>query len=212
MKTLPTMRHHLRDQRGFTAAELLVAMGLSAVAAVVIYSVFFSTRDTYFDTRVAAETQSDSRTVLSLLSQDLRSAGSNPMQTGAVQRLPVANGTAVRIQNDADGNGVINAAGEPAEDVTWSYDGDAESVLRTTPQGAATLLTNVTGFQFVYLDAGGNALFRLDRHREGRLEGRGDTVVVRRAPSSLCLSHVGLQFSGSSPPRNQGRVIAIDRR
>jgi prepilin-type N-terminal cleavage/methylation domain-containing protein len=162
------MNRLLREQRGFTAAELLVAMALSAVAAVVIYSVFFSTRGSYFDTRDVADTQSNSRNVISLLSQDLRSAGSNPRLTGAVQRLPVANGVAVRIQNDADGSGVINAIGEPAEDVTWSYDEDAETVVRTTPEGATTLLTDVTNLQFAYLDAAGNALGPLPLTPENR--------------------------------------------
>ena len=153
-----SIQSRLRDRRGFTAAELMVAMGLSAVAAVIIYSVFFSTRNAYFDTRGISEAQSDSRTVIGLLSQDLRSAGSDPRQSGLLQRLPAADLTSVRVQNDADASGFINASGEPAEDITWSFDADNGTVLRTTPDGAAVLLDGVTDLQFAYLDAGGNAL------------------------------------------------------
>lgn len=159
MKRSLTSTRGLRDERGFTAAELLVAMGLSAVAAIVIYSVFFSTRGAYFDSRAVAETQSDSRTVMGLMGQDLRSAGSNPRgQAGIVQRMPVADLTSVRVQNDADGNGLIDAVGEPAEDVTWSFDPDSGSITRSTPQGVATLLTRVADLRFTYLDAAGNPL------------------------------------------------------
>ncbi|NNK48750.1 MAG: prepilin-type N-terminal cleavage/methylation domain-containing protein [Gemmatimonadetes bacterium] len=161
------MKKLIRDRRGFTAAELLVAMGLGAVAAVIIYSVFFSTRNAYFDTRGVSEAQSDSRSVLSLMSQDLRSAGSDPRRIG-LQRLPIADLDDVRVQNDADGDGVIDAAGEPAEDVTWSFDAAAGTVIRTTPQGANVLLNNVTGLQFTYLDAAGNALGPLPLSAENR--------------------------------------------
>ena len=178
MKEKKTMNRLLREQRGFSAAELLVAMALSAVAAIVIYSVFFSTRSSYFDTRDVAETQSDSRNVLSLLAQDIRSAGSNPGLPAPVQRLPLASGIAVRIQNDADGSGFINAVGEPAEDVTWSFDGDAETVVRTTPEGAATLLTNVTDLQFIYLDVSGNPLGPLPLTPEDRNLVRAVNVLL----------------------------------
>ena len=178
MKEKKTMNRLLREQRGFSAAELLVAMALSAVAAIVIYSVFFSTRSSYFDTRTVAETQSDSRNVLSLLAQDIRSAGSNPGLPAPVQRLPLASGIAVRIQNDADGSGFINAVGEPAEDVTWSFDGDAETVVRTTPEGAATLLTNVTDLQFIYLDVSGNPLGPLPLTPEDRNLVRAVNVLL----------------------------------
>jgi prepilin-type N-terminal cleavage/methylation domain-containing protein len=161
------MRNPIRDRRGFTAAELLVAMGLGAVAAVIIYSVLFSTRDAYFDTRGVSEVQSDSRSVVGLMSQDLRSAGSDPRRIG-LQRLPIADQASVRVQNDADGNGVINANGEPAEDVTWSFDPDNGTIVRTTPQGAAVLLGNVTALQFTYMDAAGNALGPLPLSAENR--------------------------------------------
>lgn len=161
------MRNPIRDRRGFTAAELLVAMGLGAVAAVIIYSVLFSTRDAYFDTRGVSEVQSDSRSVVGLMSQDLRSAGSDPRRIG-LQRLPIADQASVRVQNDADGNGVINANGEPAEDVTWSFDADNGTIVRTTPQGAAVLLGNVTALQFTYMDAAGNALGPLPLSAENR--------------------------------------------
>ena len=178
MKQRKIMNRLLREQRGFTAAELLVAMALSAVAAVVIYSVFFSTRSSYFDTRDIANTQSNSRNVMSLLAQDLRSAGSNPRLTGAVQRLPVADGAAVRIQNDADGSGVINAVGEPAEDVTWSWDADAETIVRTTPEGATTLLGDVTNLQFIYLDAAGAPIGPLPLTPEDRDLVRAVNVIL----------------------------------
>ena len=178
MKKSTTMNRVLREQRGFTAAELLVAMALSAVAGIVIYSVFFSTRSSYFDTRDIAMTQSDSRNVMSLLAQDLRSAGSNLRLSGAVQRLPVADDIAVRIQNDADGSGFINAVGEPAEDVTWTFDAAAETVVRTTPQGATTLLGDVTNLQFSYLDAAGNPLGPLPLTPENRDLVRAVSVVL----------------------------------
>ena len=158
----------LRDRRGFTAAELLVAMGLSAVAAVIIYSVFFSSRNAYFDTRQVSEVQSDSRAVMSLLAQDLRSAGSDPRQSGLLQRLPVAAQNSVRIQNDADGSGSINAGGEPAEDVTWTFDPNDGTLTRATPDGAAVVLAGVTDLQFAYLDVGGNALGPLPLTPENR--------------------------------------------
>ena len=150
-------RHGTRN-RGFTLVEVMVALTLSAIGSAVIYSVFFSSRNSYFDTRQIAEVQSDSRAVIGLLAQDLRSAGSNPREVGAVQRLPFAGTDQVRVQSDADGSGFINAVGEPAEDVTWIFDPNTETITRNTPAGAATLLTDVISLQFSYLDVNGNLL------------------------------------------------------
>lgn len=77
---------HMRDQRGFTLVELLVAMALSLVvmsAVVTILTVFLN--DTKYD-GLRDQAQDDSRTMVDQLSHDLRSAASpKPNNTGLLQ-------------------------------------------------------------------------------------------------------------------------------
>jgi prepilin-type N-terminal cleavage/methylation domain-containing protein len=142
---------------GFTLVELLVAIGLTAVATTVVFTVFISTQGMYYDTRTMTANQSESRVVLGMLSQEIRSAGSDALNRG-VQRIAFAADDTLRIQSDLNGDGVLNSVDEPAEDVTYYYDPADETLVRRTGAGDIPMMTDVAAFRFRYLAADGTSL------------------------------------------------------
>ena len=147
----------LRDPRGMTVMELMVAFSLAAVAAAVVYTVFISTQGSFVATRNETEHEQDARVVLGILTQEIRSAGSDVRGIG-LDRFAIAHGDTLRVQSDLDGDGVLSAVDEPSEDVTWYHDSGNGSLVRRTGAGDATVLRDVTAFSFRYLDGTGAAL------------------------------------------------------
>ncbi len=141
---------------GFTLVEMMVALSLMAVAGLVVFSIFVSSQNSFYDTRQALQSQSDSRVVLSMLGQDIRSAGSDLQ--GGIQGLMFCDADSLRILSDLNVNGIIEAAAEPAEDVTWIYDATNDRLLRRTPTGQMVLVDDVQSFGIEYLDAAGNVI------------------------------------------------------
>lgn len=172
--------HARRDARGFTIVEMVVAISLAAVATAVIFTIFVSTQSMYYDTRTMMETQSDSRIVFGLMSQEIRSAGSDVRNVG-VQRLVYAADDTLRIQSDINGDGVLNSVDEPAEDVTYLYDGVEETLVRRTGSGDMLLMSDVVGMQLRYMAANGTNLgpLPLDTAQRARVRAIGITVDFR---------------------------------
>lgn len=151
-----SIRHHTArtDRRGFTMAEVLIAIALAGVAGTVIFSVFFSTQGMYYDTREMMNAQSDTRITLGMMSQEIRSAGSDVNDIG-VERLVICAGDTLRVQSDLDLDGTIEGASEPSEDVTWYYDHANDALVRETASGTMNVMEGVTFFGLNFLDQDG---------------------------------------------------------
>lgn len=169
------MSKRLGDERGLTLMELMIALTLTAIASAVVYTIFVSTQGNFASTRGVTERQQDARVVIGLISQDVRSAGSDVLGIG-IERMAIAAADTVRIQSDLDGNGVIDALTEPAEDVTWFFDAGSGNVVRRTAAGDAAILRNVTDFRLRYLDAAGAPLAALPLVPEDRARVRAVTL------------------------------------
>jgi prepilin-type N-terminal cleavage/methylation domain-containing protein len=154
------MSARLGDERGLTLMELMIALALTAIASAVVDTIFVSTQGNFASTRGVTERQQDARVVIGLISQDVRSAGSDVLGIG-IERMAIAAADTLRIQSDLDGNGVIDALTEPAEDVTWFFDAGSGNLVRRTAAGDAAILRNVTDFRLRYLDAAGAPLAAL---------------------------------------------------
>jgi len=142
------------SRRGFTLVEMMIALALAGVAATVVFSIFVSTQSMYYDTRNQMEAQADSRVVLGMMSQEIRSAGSDVTSIG-VERLVTCAGDTVRVQSDLDSDGVIEGAAEPSEDVTWFYNASAQTLVRSTAAGQMDVMGDISFFGLNFLDAQG---------------------------------------------------------
>jgi prepilin-type N-terminal cleavage/methylation domain-containing protein len=151
------MHRQLSSRRGFTMVEMMIGLALAGVAATVLFSLFVSTQGMYYDTRNQMEAQADTRVVLGMMSQEIRSCGSD-VTTIPLERMVVCAGDTLRVQSDLDSDGVLEGAVEPSEDVTWYYNASNESLVRSTAAGQMEVMTNVSFFGLNFLDAQGNEL------------------------------------------------------
>jgi type II secretory pathway component PulJ len=142
-----------------TLVEMMVALTIFAVAMTVIFSFLLNSRRTYSDISDRVEYQQTARATLSLITQEIRSAGCNP--GGALfDDFVVAGDDWLHFQRDLNGNGVIDPVAQPGEDVFYLYQDEPEMVWRRGGDGAGwqVLLRNVTAMNFTYFDEEGNQL------------------------------------------------------
>lgn len=135
----------IKDQRGFTISELLVAAGLSLGVMASIYGVFRTNLHTVKVQEGRMEASEYAMAVLDNMVREIRNAGyfptgtacANVSNTGGIVATPSS--SSLRIVYDTNGDGACE------EDVSFSYDGT--NVLRN-----AQSLTdgNVTALQFTY--------------------------------------------------------------
>ena len=169
---------NLRNERGFTLAELLVA---TMITTVVLGGAVMMTSQVQASFRRQIEEsagEQEGRYALEWISRLIRAAGNNPFNlplvVGGTAACPVA-GTAyswvfidpnadkinndVRLQTDANPpDGILGGAGctQANEDVTVSYDPNTRSITfhDNNIGGAATVRTDavVNGLLFVFKD------------------------------------------------------------
>lgn len=99
-----------RGERGFSLTEALIAMAILAISISILGSTLAQSARLNKQQRVQAELQESARTCLTLVTQQLRSAGWNPRQvTGLTPLAPTPSGSTaveqVRIRADLDGDG-----------------------------------------------------------------------------------------------------------
>jgi type IV pilus assembly protein PilW len=155
----------IKNQKGFTLTELLVAMGLSLIVLGAVYGVYRVQAHTVRAQEFKMEAQEDARAALDMMTREIRNAGFFPV--GACPQsvnngLVAATPAILQFVYDADGNGNCTgtvATGQPAdENVTYALTGG--NITRAVNGGAAPPLTagNVTNtIMFTYFDNAGIA-------------------------------------------------------
>jgi prepilin-type N-terminal cleavage/methylation domain-containing protein len=146
------------NQGGLTLVELIVTVIILGIVLVVVNQVFFSSTRLYGSTSTRANQQMSARAGLSVMANELRTAGCDPsIPPAGIQAILSAAGDTVRVQSDLTGDGAIQTA-EPSEDVMYYYDAGQQAVMRDPGTGPEVMIPNVTGCQFTYFDVDNNAL------------------------------------------------------
>ena len=131
--------------RGLSTMETLAGMGLTLILLAAVYTFQGAQLKVLRAQNVYADSQNVTRTVIDLMSRELRMATYGVKQ-GIIQATP----TSIRFQQDLNGDGLIAGAGE---DVTYTFaDGQ---ITRTDGLNApVTLVSNVpsNGFSILYFD------------------------------------------------------------
>ncbi len=176
------------DQRGFTLAELLVAVAMIGLVMAGLLTLLTTGSVSYLTGTNQVATQSALRLTLERMTREIREAGYNttglplctppPVPAPCMDSIINATATSFTIQNDWNGNGLIQPAivvpvafafgnVQRGEQTTYSIAG---STLQRQESGvdaaAQTLVTNVAQASlggaaqpfFQYLDADGNVL------------------------------------------------------
>lgn len=150
------------DRDGMTMVEMLVALSIFAVVATVVFGFLTSSRGTYGKTRDLAQQQQALRSVLSLMTREIRTAGCD--STGAeitgIEGIVVADALQLRCRMDLDADG--STLGQD-EDITYTFLPAAGELQRTSGASAPqTILSNqrhgLQQVQFDYFDRQGNPL------------------------------------------------------
>jgi type IV pilus assembly protein PilW len=147
------MVFQLLNERGtVTVAELLAAIVMTAAAMGAMYSVMIAQNQVFSAQDRAVEMEQTARTIMNMISRDLRMAGYNPVRGISFNGItfdPVQ----LHIQADLNGNGIRT---DTNEDITYSFDAANRRLLRTAPN-SIIVFQNIQDFTFSYLDSNGNA-------------------------------------------------------
>jgi type II secretory pathway pseudopilin PulG len=140
---------NLRDQRGFTLSELLVAAGLSLAVMAAIFGIFRSQTHTIKGQESRMEAHEYAMAILDVMVREIRNTGYFPAGTacGNVSNTAgVASATTsgFSLVYDKDGSGTC---GGDDEVVTFAYNSVSKDVTRNSQ---ALSEGNVTAVQFVY--------------------------------------------------------------
>ncbi len=137
----------LKDQRGFTLSELMVAAGLSLAVLASIYGLFRSQTHTIKGQEGRMEAHEYAMAVLDLMVREIRNAGyfpngtacTNVSNTAGIVSTPTAQ--SFRLVYDTNGDGSCE------EDVSFTYDSVNKNILRN---GSALTDGNATDVQFIF--------------------------------------------------------------
>ncbi len=150
----------MNNKKGFTLAEAMVALLLSAIIIAAVYTVFATQEKIYSVQDQICEMQQNCRVGLDRMVKDLRMAGYDPSGS-TTAGIVTAKANFIRIIADLDGDGIIDAD----EDISYYlYDSgnDNDLDLGRKIRGASVqpLVENISssGLQFRYFDVSSNEL------------------------------------------------------
>ena len=156
------MSRVLRDQRGYTLAELLVSAAVIAFIMAALLSLLMSGQQSYATGAGRAEAQQNARLVIERMVRELRTAGHDPQATGTFAGVTALGaGTGFVIRNDWSGNGAIDAALATTVDgvnhgemITYTFTGTTLTRQESVIDAAAVTVTDrISSVTVTYLDA-----------------------------------------------------------
>jgi prepilin-type N-terminal cleavage/methylation domain-containing protein len=176
----------MKDCRGFTVVELMIALALLAVVLAGIYTTFGSQERAYILQDQMAEMNQNARVALEFMSKDIRNAAFDPtaaIATGAGAGIETATATSIVFTQDVTEDGDLD---DEAEYVGYRFDAANDEIDRCTGGGACgaweSFTDQVQNLQFNYVladETSTQAPGVLDEIREVEIQ-----VVARRKAHS----------------------------
>ena len=139
------------NNRGFTLAELLIGLFVSAIVMTTILSAYYSQNKSYAVQEQVAAMVQNLRAAMDIMIREIRMAGYDPTGT-ANAGIVTANTTSINITEDLDGDGSV--AGD--ENITYALadsDGDGDNDLERNNN---LIAENIDALDFFYLDETGS--------------------------------------------------------
>jgi Tfp pilus assembly protein PilW len=148
--------------------ELILAMGLSTLILIAIYSVFTITSKNFTTQNATASAQQSLRTAIGLMARDIRAAGLDPIDTDSFG-VEHATRTKIRITADSidSGTGEFNGTVDETNFERITYEFQGNQIVQTLYEGTASanlapLISNINNVQFSYLAADNSDLIDND--------------------------------------------------
>jgi type IV pilus assembly protein PilW len=159
-----TTANILREKKGFSLVELVVALVISSVVSMGVYGVFVTSSRSYTTQGVTVDVQQNVRAAMEIMLQDIRAAGLDPTANGNFG-IELAETAKLRFTSDSidaglgDFNGVLDDTN--SERVTYVLQGTRLNQILdedTDNENSAPLIGDVQNLQFTYFDTDGNQL------------------------------------------------------
>lgn len=142
----------LRDERGRTIAELLTTLVMTLIGMAALYSMLLTQTQLFSAQDYAVDMEQTARTLMAMITQDLRMAGYKPVQGSGFYGVTY-DPAQLLIQADLNGNGTT---AEVNETVIYSFNATNLQATRSTT-GNQIIFRNVQGFTFSYLNGAGTS-------------------------------------------------------
>ena len=164
MNFVKSTLNFVKEKRGFSLNELLVAMVIMSVVSSAIYGVFSISGQSYTTQSVTADVQQSVRSAMELMLQDIRVAGLDPTASGNFG-IELAEAEKLRFTSDSidaglnDFNGTLDDTN--AERITYVRQSTQLNQIlyeTTDSESSAPLISDVQDLKFTYFDADGNDL------------------------------------------------------
>lgn len=148
----------MRNDKGFTLVEVMVATAISLLVMGSIYSVYQTQQKSYLVQEQVAAMQQNLRAGMTMLTRDIRMAGYNPIVPGTGNPLESASVGVTVANSDNLQLTRINNAQDAIETITYTLgdsggDGDTDML-----RDGQLVAENIDALDFVYLDSNDNPL------------------------------------------------------
>lgn len=173
------------DKKGFSLIEIMVAIAIMSILSIAMMKTYTGFTRVYTTQEVAAGVQQDLRAALNIMTQDIRMAGFDPMESDNFG-VEVATATNIRFTSDTDMDGVVDVSN--FERITYNLNAGTNQLQQILYEGTASestqpVVDNVTNVAFTYLDEDNNITATLADTRTVTISmtiaepaGRGGTV------------------------------------
>jgi prepilin-type N-terminal cleavage/methylation domain-containing protein len=144
--------NHANRSAGFTLVEVLISIAILSILFGTIYRTFDIFNRSYTSENVKAGVQQKTRIGIDLMARDIRLAGLDPLGSADAGFNPAnTNSSSIQFTADLNYDGDVS---DPFEDIRYGLNGNLLQLTSDLGTGmvAATLLDNVTGLTFTYLD------------------------------------------------------------
>ncbi len=123
----------MKNAKGFTLIELMIAMTISLIVLAGYYASFKSQHNSFDDQEQINILQQNLRSAMTIMSGDIRMAGYDPLQSG-IPTFMIASSNQIKFTMDINGNGVVT---DPNEDITFRFLNNSDTTNPPNGNGIA---------------------------------------------------------------------------